>query len=176
MGLHGGAGSQQRRNPARHRVCADALERLREFNTAVVDAGVGGGLSVETLVIAARLALARDYALVSIQTRYSTVSEALQSLDFVMAIYDEEEVAATRRCDDKLVGAIRAARAAAAQQILAANIRLPGIVVSSVDGVWPSLIAAHKLYGDGKRYQDVERYNATMPPFFIGRDATAPAR
>jgi len=155
---------------------ADALERLREFNAMVVDASISGNLSVETLVIASRLALARDYALVAIQTRYTTVSEALQSLDFVMAIYDEEEAAATRRCDDKLVVAIRAARAEASQAILSANIRLPGIVESNVNGVWPSLLAAHKIYADGTRYEEVERYNPTMPPFFIGREVTAPAR
>jgi prophage DNA circulation protein len=155
---------------------ADALERLREFNAEVVDAGISGNFSVESLVIAARLSVARDYALVAIQTTYATVSEALQDLDFIMAIYDEEEAAATRRCDDTLVTAIRAARAAAAQAMLAANIRLPGIVESSVDGIWPSLLAAHKLYGDGKRYEQVELYNPTMPPFFIGREATAPAR
>lgn len=155
---------------------ADALERLREFNRQIVDAGISGNVSVETLIIAARLTLARDYALVAIQTRYTTVSEALESLDFVMAIYDEEEDAATRRCDDKLVTAIRAARAEAARQMLAANIRLPGIVEPNINGVWPSLLAAHKIYADGTRYEEVERYNPTMPPFFIGREVTAPAR
>jgi len=155
---------------------ADAMERLREFNKQIVDAGIGGGLSVETLVIAARLALARDYALTAMQTRYNTVSEALQDLDFVMAVYDEEEEAATRRCDDTLIMAIRRARAAAATAILGANIRLPGIVTLPVYGVWPSLLAAHKLYADGTRYEQVERYNTTMPPFFIGRDVVAPAR
>jgi len=157
-------------------VHADALERLREFNKQVVDAGISGNLSVETLVIAARLVLARDYALVAIATTYRTVSEALQDLDFIMAIYDEEEAAATRRCDDKLVAAIRAARAEAAQAMLSANIRLPGIVEYSVHGVWPSLLAAHKVYGDGTRYEEVEHYNPVMPPFFIGREATVPAR
>lgn len=155
---------------------ADALERLREFNAQVIDLGVTGSFSIESLVIAARLSVARDYALVAIQTRYNTVSEALADLDFIMAIYDEEEAAATRRCDDVLVTAIRKARAEAAQAMLAANIRLPGIVESNVDGVWPSLLAAHKLYGDGKRYEEVERYNPQMPPFFIGRETTAPAR
>lgn len=157
-------------------VHADALERLREFNRQIVDAGISGNLSVETLVIAARLVLARDYALVAIATTYHTVSEALQDLDFIMAVYDEEEQAATRRCDDKLVHAIRAARAEAAQAILAANIRLPGVVEYSVQGVWPSLVASHKFYGDGTRYEEVERYNPAMPPFFIGREATVPAR
>jgi prophage DNA circulation protein len=157
-------------------VHADALERLREFNKQVVDAGISGNLSIETLVIAARLSLARDYALTAIGTTYRTVSEALQDLDFVMAVYDEEEAAATRRCDDKLVMAIREARAAAASAMLAANIRLPGIVEYSVQGVWPSLIAAHKFYADGTRYEEVERYNQAMPPFFIGRSATVPAR
>lgn len=155
---------------------ADALERLREFNAMVVDAGISGNLSVETLIIAARLALARDYALVAIATVYSTVTEALADLDFVMAVYDEEEAAATRRCDDKLIAAIRVARAEAAQAMLAANIRLPGIVEYSVQGIWPSLLAAHKFYADGKRYEEVERYNPSMPPFFIGREATVPAR
>jgi prophage DNA circulation protein len=154
---------------------ADAMNRLRTYNKQVVELGIGGGYSVETLVIAARLSLVRDYALTSIGTTYATVAAALADLDFVMTVYDEEEEAAAVRCDDKLVSAIREARATTAQSILQANIRLPGLVTSRVNGIWPSVVVAHKLYADGRRYEEVEQYNASMPPFFIGREATIPA-
>jgi len=156
------------------RIHVDALARLREFNGYVVDRS-DGTPSVESLILSTRLAMIRDYALTAAQTTYKTVRDAVADLDFVMAVYDDEERAAADRCDDVLVSAIRSARAEAARTILSQNIRLPGVVESSADGVWPSVVVAHKLYGDGTRYGDVESYNPSMPPFFIGRDVVAPS-
>jgi len=156
------------------RIHADALRRLREFNAYVVDRQEGSP-SVQSLVLSTRLAMIRDYALTAAQSTYQTVTAAVADLDFVMAVYDDEERAAADRCDDALVTAIRAARADAASTILAQNVRLPGVTESSADGVWPSVVVAHKLYGDGKRYGDVESYNPQMPPFFIGRAVVAPS-
>jgi len=156
------------------RIHEDALRRLREFNAYVVDRQEGTP-SVQSLVLSTRLAMIRDYALTAAQSTYQTVTAAVADLDFVMAVYDDEERAAADRCDDALVTAIRAARADAAGTILAQNVRLPGVTESSADGVWPSVVVAHKLYGDGKRYGDVESYNPRMPPFFIGREVVAPS-
>lgn len=157
------------------RIHKDAMARLREWNAQVVAEAAAATPSVESLIITARLSLIRDFALTAAQTAYATVRDALLDLDFIMAVYDEEEIIATKHCDDVLVTAIRVARAAAAQTILAQNVRLPGISESSADGVWPSLVVAHKLYFDGRRYGDVERYNATMSPFFVGRTVVAPS-
>jgi prophage DNA circulation protein len=153
----------------------DALIRLCAFNADVVNASVPGNSSVESLVMTSRLALIRDYALVTLQTTYPTIKAALDDLDFITAIYDEEELAAAARGNDELVTAIRAARAAAESGILQQNIRLPGLLEFSVDGVWPSLVCAQKIYADGKRYMDFENYSPQSPPFFIGRSAVAPA-
>jgi len=101
------------------------------------------------------------------------VSEALIDLDFVMAVYDDEERMATERCYDVLVTAIRQARADAARLILQQNVRLPGIVTQPVQGFWPSLVVSHKLYADGRRYAQVENYNASQSPFYMGRDVVA---
>jgi hypothetical protein len=156
------------------RIHKDALDRLRDFNRYVVGQS-DGTASVESLIITARLAMVRDYALIVAQTKYQTVHAALADLDFVMAVYDEEEKAASANCHDELVTAIRLARAAAASIILQQNIRLPGIVSKPVEGVWPSLVVAHKLFADGTRYADVEGYNTHMAPFWLGRDVVAPA-
>ena len=151
------------------RIHDDALVRLREFNRFVVGMS-SGDPGVEALVVTARLCLIRDFAVKAAMTQYRTVRDALVDLDFIMSVYDDEENAATAKCADALVTAIRSARATAAQTILQQNIRLPGVVQSNVNGVWPSLVAAHKLYFDGRRYQDVENYNPSMSPFFVGRD------
>lgn len=156
------------------RIHADAMKRLRKWNSTVVSVA-DGTPSVESLIVSARLAMARDYALTAAQMTYATVSEAMADLDFVMAVYDDEEAAATLRCDDALVTAVRKARATAAQTILSQNIRLPGIVQSDTNGVWPSLVVAHKLYSTGKRHTEVENYNPRQSPFFMGRQVVAPA-
>jgi len=157
------------------RVQLDAAARLRAWNSDVVAAQAGASPSTESLIVTARLALINDFALVAAQTSYKTIKDAITDLDFVMAVYDEEEQIAGRNGDDVLVSAIRTARANAAQAILSRNIRLPGIASTNVDGLWPSLVVAQKLYFDGRRYGDVESYNPQMNPYFIGREAVAPA-
>jgi len=157
------------------RVQVDAASRLRSWNAGVVALGAGASPSTESLIVSARLAMINDFALTSAQTTYTTIRDAITDLDFVMSVYDDEELIASRRCDDVLVAAIRKARAQAAQAILGRNIRLPGIASTNVDGVWPSLVVAQKLYFDARRYADVEAYNPAMSPLFIGRTAVAPA-
>lgn len=164
------------------RIHENALPRLRSWNAAVVAEAKNAAVStpeaspsIESMAVTARLAMIRDFALVAAQSTYATVRDALVDLDFVMAVYDEEEIIATKRCDDVLVTAIRRARASAAQTILAQNIRLPGISQSAVDGLWPSLVVSHKLYSDGQRYAEVESYNPHMSPFFVGRTVVAPS-
>jgi len=156
------------------RIQFDAASRLRVWNKAVVSQG-NASPSTESLIVSARLAMIGDFALTAAQTTYSTIRDAITDLDFIMSVYDDEETIAARRCDDVLVAAIRKARAQAAQAILGRNIRLPGVASTNVDGVWPSLIVAHKLYFNAARYADVEAYNPMMSPFFIGRTAVAPA-
>ena len=157
------------------RIQPEATSRLRAWNAEVVDAQAIASPSVQSLIATARLSMVNDFALAAAQTSYRTIKDAITDLDFVMDVYDEEEAIAARNCDDVLVSSIRQARANAAQAILMRNIRLPGVASTPVDGLWPSLVVAQKLYFDGKRFQDVESYNAQMSPFFIGRDAVAPA-
>jgi hypothetical protein len=156
------------------RLHLDAMTRLREFNAFVV-AQSDNTPSVEALIVAARLSLIRDYGLTALQTEYGTVSEALLDLDFVTAVYDDEEAVAAHACYDVLVTAIRQARADVLRAILSKNIRLPGVVQSEIYGLWPSVVAAHKLFADGRRYLELESYNHSMSPFYLGRDIVAPA-
>lgn len=156
----------------------DALERLKDFNAFVVQKTeqLPYSASLQALVMTTRLIIAREMAVTMIMRDYKTIKEALDDLDLIMAMYDEEEEEATKRCDDVLVAAIRHARATAAEAILARNIRKPGITEFAVDGFWPSLVVAQKLYGNGQRYEDVENYNPTMLSFWMGRYCIAPAR
>ena len=156
------------------RLHTDAMKRLRAFNAFVVEQS-DNTPSVESLIVAARLSLIRDYALTAAQTTYQTVSEALLDLDFVMSVYDDEEKVASRTCYDAVVTAVRTARASAARTIITKNIRLPGIVLQDHHGLWPSVVVAHKHFADGRRYQQVEDYNPHMSPFHIGRTIVAPA-
>lgn len=155
----------------------DAAPRLRAFNAAIVSttAAVNYTPAVQTLAQTARLIAIRDFTTAAAQTKYETVKGALDDLDFIMAVYDEEESIALADCDDALVSAIHSARAAAVSAILARNIRLPGIASSPVDGEWPSVVVAHKLYADGTRYQQIERYNPLLSPYWMGRNVVAPA-
>jgi len=156
----------------------DALKALKDLNAYVVDRSERIEMtdSVQALVVTTRLSIVRDMAVRALQTNFPTIKAALDVLDLIMAICDDEEEIATRRCDDVLVNAIRATRAMAAEGILAAAIHLPGIHEYNVDGEWPSLVVAHKLYNNARRYEQVEAYNPAMPVFFMGRSVIAPSQ
>ena len=159
------------------RIHDDAVSRLRDFNAALVDATSVASYTpaVQAVALTTRLITIRDYATAVAQATYETVKAALDDLDFIMTVYDEESAIATQTRNDVLVSAIHSARAAAASAILSRNIRLPGIAEFQVDGLWPSVLVAHKLYADATRHQQIERYNPTMAPFWLGRSVVAPA-
>lgn len=153
----------------------DALEHLREFNRFVVNRQEATP-TAQALIMTIRLIILRDFAVAAARKNYETIKDALDDLDFIVASYDDEEAIATQNCDDVLVNLIYRARAAATSAILARSIRLPGIVEFSVDGVWPSVVCAWKVYADSRRHETLERYNPSQMPMFMGRDIVAPAR
>jgi len=161
------------------RIHTDALERLKEFNAFVVNRMERLAMpspTAQSLIITTRLIVARDMGIAMALRTYDTVKDALDDLDRLIIIYDQEEAIATQRCDDVLVSTIRKARAIAAGAILARSIRLPGIAEFPAQGVWPSLVVAQKLYNDGRRYEQIEKYNPQMTPLFMGMNVIAPAR
>lgn len=146
----------------------DALARLRVFNGVVIDQ-VTKRPEIESMSATSRLALAGDFALVSAQFPYKNLSNAINDLDFVMKVYDEEEQVAAAKGDDVLVNAITAARAQTSKTILASNIQLPGIVTFDAKGEWPSLVAAQNIYQDGSRFEELENQNPNGNPFVMPR-------
>lgn len=146
----------------------DAMARLRQFNATVVEQ-VTRHPDIESLSVSARLSLVGDFALTSMQYPYPNLALAVNDLDFVMQVYDEEEQVAASKGDDVLVNAITAARAQASAAILAQNIQLPGIVTYDARGQWPSLVAAQNIYQDGSRFTELESHNPNGNPFFMPR-------
>ena len=117
------------------------MARLRQFNATVVEQ-VTRHPDIWSLSVSSRLSLVGDFALTSMQYPYPNLALAVNDLDFVMQVYDEEEQVAASKGDDVLVNAITAARAQASAAILAQNIQLPGIVTYDARGQWPSPVAA----------------------------------
>ena len=151
------------------RIHVDARERLRAWNGDVIDE-IARTPAIEPVALTSRLALVRDYALSAAQAEYATIGDALEDLDFVMLVYDEEELVTNYQCDDELTAAIRQARAVASTAILSRNIRLPGVTTFDAHGEWPSLVVAQNLYGDGRRFEQLEAYNADRGnAFFMPR-------
>jgi len=153
----------------------DAFARLKEINAVVVDQ-VAQTPSIESLGVTTRLAVAGDYALVAAQYPYQTITAAVEDLDYVMMIYDEEEAVAARKGDDVLVNAISLARAQASLAILQNNIQLPGTIVFDAKGEWPSLVAAQIIYQDGSRFMELENNNPSASPFFMPRQLVGYSR
>ena len=75
----------------------------------------------------------------------------------------------TVRGDGKIGGALRMAVTAEWHgEIHAAAAVIAGRITGK-------LVVAQKLYADGRRFEQIESYNPTMPPFWMGRSVVAPA-
>lgn len=153
----------------------DAMVRLRQFNATVVEQ-VALRPDIESLSVSSRLALVGNFSLVSMQYDYPNLARAVEDLDFVMQVYDEEEQVAASKGDDVLVNAVAAARAQASAAILAQNIQLPGIVTFDARGEWPSVVAAQNIYQDGSRFMELESHNPNGNPFFMPRNLVGLSR
>lgn len=104
----------------------------------------------------------------AIEAPASTLNIALRRYDAAVAILDEEIAIAISTCDEILHVSLRKFEADAKSAMLDRAYNLPALVEYDFNSAVHSLVAAYEIYGDAKRFREIEAYNSNQWPFLVG--------
>lgn len=97
-----------------------------------------------------------------------TLDEALVRMDAVVKVLLEEEAIALSKCYDSLYIDLRTFQGAVQRTLTNTAYRLPPVIMYDFHGGVPSLVAAHEIYGDAKRFSELEDRNLFYMPYALG--------
>lgn len=122
----------------------------------------------ESLFAAIRALCAAYMARAAQEMGVTTMDAALRRIAQIETILHEEIARAISVCDDALHLLLRQLEAGTVPQLYAAAYQSPPIVAYRLNGGVPSLVAAHEVYGDARKFAQVERMNPFAWPWAIG--------
>lgn len=146
----------------------DAFLSLARKSTQYGNTNTSFQRAQEAVTSAMRILSTAYLARTAVERPVSTLQEALEIYDKVIRVIEEEEQAARIKCEDQLFLKLRAFKAQTHRVLLDAAYRKPPIIAYDFHGVVPSLVAAHEIYGNGKRFLEIEARNAHMWPWAMG--------
>jgi len=91
--------------------------------------------------------------------KYSTIQEALNAREIVMALFDDEAKIAYGECDNTLYLEITKYATEFSKMMYDLSYRLPGQVIVNFSGSVHPLVAAYTIYKDAKRHRELEERN-----------------
>lgn len=110
----------------------------------------------------------------ALEAKVTNLAEALDQYDAVVQIISEELTAARETCQDDLYLQLRAFETGAKTTLLKRAYGLPALVSFNFAKGVHSLVAAYEIYGDAKRFRDIETFNPSALPFIVGPKILAP--
>jgi prophage DNA circulation protein len=150
--------------------------RFTVFRSIANDNALGSASQAESAVYSSvRMIAGAHMAQAAIENPGRTIDEGLAKYDAVMALLEQEALIARAACDNATFLAIRTFAADAGKQILSAAYGLPAMTKFNFNGGVHSLVAAYGIFGDAKRYQEIEANNAAYLPFLTGPTVIAPS-
>ncbi len=120
-------------------------------------AAIGGAIATAQTATGAACRRAALAGLAQAEAAYQPVSydDAMAVLDLITAVMDAEIVVAADLGDDASYLALRALRAAVADDLITRGADLPRVVTVTRGRSLPSLVLAYQLYGDATRSDDL---------------------
>lgn len=173
LGLSGGVAAIDRygRSPDAK---IDAYRRLANRAAALPRAPAAATTAQESVVITQRVLAAAYMARAALTIPTATMQDGFVIYDRVVTLLDNEIMAATAACNNGLHLALTQFSADTQAALLARIYDLPPIVEYDFHRGVPSIVAAHSIYGDAKKFGMIERYNARHLPYMIGPKVVAP--
>lgn len=110
----------------------------------------------------------------SMQVPAATMQDALAQYDMVDTLLSNELIVARAKCDNCLFMALQQFQADTRSALLNRAYNSPAIVQYNFNRGLPSLVAAHEIYGDAKKFGLIELHNRFSSPFLLSGDVTAP--
>lgn len=146
----------------------DALRAVINLGTRRITLSGAGGASQEALIALLRMLGGAYLARSAMETAPTTLQEGFKQYDVVVSVFDQELAAARATCDDDRYLALQATATDARVLLLNRAYNLPPVVEYDFAGGVHALVAAHEIYGDGKRHRDIERQNPQMLAYAMG--------
>jgi prophage DNA circulation protein len=138
----------------------NTMRRLANAATSVKRLPSGPATdSVEAVLARHRILAAVGMAEAAMARKYAYVGEALQAMDTVLAVLEDEAQVAYDNCDNALFLEIRNYATQFNKMMNDLAYRLPGLVAVDFSGGVHPLVAAYTIYNDAKRHRELEPRN-----------------
>ncbi|MGL5735813.1 MAG: DNA circularization N-terminal domain-containing protein [Beijerinckiaceae bacterium] len=152
------------------------MDAFRQVANWVVGKGtplLSGAQSVDAILTTVRVLAGARMAKAAFEVSAQTLQDAFKQYDMVLKILDGEMKLARAACNDELSLELRSFLASAQSVLLNRAYNLPAVVQYDFHGPVSSLVAAWEIYGNAKRFADVEKYNRSQLPHTLGPLVTA---
>lgn len=127
-----------------------------------------GGQCQEAIFSAVRILCAAYMSRAAAETVSETLGDALDMLDAISTILEQEIINAVATNNIDLHIALVTFKASALQALLNYAYTLPPVLQYNFNGGVPSLVAAHEIYGDCTQFMALEQRNPNNYPFALG--------
>jgi prophage DNA circulation protein len=124
--------------------------------------------SENAVYAAVRLLGGAQMALAALETDVKTLDAALLEYDQVVSVLEGEAEIARASCDDALYLALRKFTVEIKNKLLTRAYTLPALVTYNFNTGVHSLVAAYELFGDAKRFPEIEARNVGNHPYNLG--------
>ena len=131
------------------------------------------GNNINALYTATRLSAVAYMVRTATQTPATTMDTGLARLDEIMTVVDQEVEAIRLSCDAATYINMRQFRADTFNVLSHQAYNLPATVIYNFNQPVSSIVAAYRIYGDAKRFADIEAQNAYRIPLTLGHFVTA---
>ena len=131
------------------------------------------GRNLNALYTATRLAAVAYMVRTATQTPATTMDAGLARLDEIITVVDQEVEAVRLSCEAATYINMRQFRADTFNILSHQAYYLPATVIYQFNKQVSSMVAAYRIYGDAKRFADIEAQNAYRIPLTLGHFVTA---
>jgi prophage DNA circulation protein len=132
-----------------------------------------GGIAQDAVYSTVRMMAVVNMTRAAMELDIVTLDDALKNYDSVSAVISQEIAAARLACDHALYLELRKFQTEAQTALLNKAYKLPALIEYNFSGGVHSLVAAHEIFGDAKRFAEIEKRNPNMWPFSMGPRITA---
>lgn len=112
----------------------------------------------------------------ALETPTTTLQAALDQYDQVMSVLDQEMKLANQECDSSLYLELDKFRAKVATALLDRAYLLPALIEYEFNRSVISLVAAHEIFRDARKFPEIEMRNPFNWPFSLGTKVVASRR
>lgn len=146
----------------------DAFRRISNWSAKVSDYPYEAGDNQDVIYGATRIIAVGQMVRAVMEIPVTTLGEALDQYDRMVDILDQEIDMARATCDNNVFLELRNYQSKMKKALLDRAYTLPALVEYNFSGSVHSLVAAHEIYNDARKFQSIEKSNPSAWPFIVG--------